>query len=68
MTFFTPTNTVRDTVGYPEWMEKNCGLEETYPPGMKTEGLDPYKFVEHLSTVLSPDDVIVTDTGCSLVG
>ncbi len=51
---------------YPEWLERINGWKKNYPPGMETEGLNPYKFVEDLSDLLKPEDVIVTDTGCSL--
>lgn len=54
---------VRD---YSTWFAKLNEWKQKYQPGIKTEGLNPYRFVEKLSDLLKPDDVIVSDTGCAL--
>jgi acetolactate synthase-1/2/3 large subunit len=56
--------------GNPEWLAKINGWKSRYPqvrPEHRIEmKINPYAFIEKLSDYLSPDDVIVSDTGCSL--
>lgn len=55
---------------YSSWVERINEWKIKYPqvkPEYHKElGVNPYVFVERLSSFLSPDDVIVSDTGCSL--
>jgi len=51
---------------YPEWIAQLNQWKKDFPSGMDIGGLNPYKFIEKLSDYLSPNDVIVCDTGCSL--
>lgn len=64
--FFIQNMPQEQQAGFPEWILKLGEWKKTYPPGIEVDGLNPYKVMEHLSNVLNPDDVIVTDTGCSL--
>lgn len=64
---FAPVVPRRD---YSLWREKINEWKVKYPqvrPEYYSEpGTNPYVFVERLSELLRPDDVIVSDTGCSL--
>lgn len=46
----------------PEWIDKIAAWKAKYPVSSE----HPYLRVERLSKYLKPDDVIVSDTGCSL--
>lgn len=46
-----------------EWKDKYPQVRPEYRGGRK---INPYAFIEKLSGYLKPDDVIVSDTGCSL--
>lgn len=63
-------NPVITTRGNSEWRAKINAWKVKYPqvrPEYHNEsGINPYVFVEKLSELLRPDDVIVSDTGCSL--
>lgn len=52
------------------WNRTIRGWTEKYPACLpeyeKEEGINPYVFVRELSNQLTADDVIVSDTGCSL--
>lgn len=50
------------------WKAQIAAWRAKYPPGMQLHALalNPYRFVDQLSDLLRPDDVIVSDTGCSL--
>lgn len=51
----------------PEWLKKIQVWKEKYPafdPTYKLDGINPYEFVDKLPTLLKPDDVIISDTGC----
>lgn len=64
---FSITNWPRD---YSSWLAKINSWKAKYPQVRPEhrEGMNinPYAFIEKLSDYLSPDDVIVSDTGCSL--
>lgn len=55
---------------YSPWLAKINEWKQKYPqvrPEHYSEpGTNPYVFVDKLSDLLRPDDVIVSDTGCSL--
>ncbi len=53
---------------YLDWLIRLNAWKLQYPPGMDLPGMgnNPYRFVEALGGLLRPDDVIVSDTGCSL--
>lgn len=66
MSFFIQNTSREQQPEYAEWLHTIAVWKKLYPPGMETDGLDPYKVMEDLSDLLKPDDTIVTDTGCSL--
>lgn len=48
-----------------EWLARIADWKQRYPACMPEYGEDnPYRFVDRLSDLLSPDDIIVSDTGC----
>lgn len=52
------------------WRAKIAGWKKKYPAirpeWRREESINPYVYIDHLSEYLKPDDVIVSDTGCSL--
>lgn len=51
---------------YADWFARLREWKAKYPPGMDIGGANPYRFVETLSALSLPDDVIVSDTGNAL--
>lgn len=48
-----------------EWLARIADWKQRYPACMPEYTEDnPYRFVDRLSDLLSPDDIIVSDTGC----
>lgn len=66
MTFFLKNMPKEQQESNAAWLMKLREWKTKYQPGLEVEGLNPYKFMGELSELLKPDDVIVTDTGCSL--
>lgn len=58
------------TWGYREWTQKIEDWKARYPVCLqeyeKESGINPYVFVRDLGKHINSDDVIVSDTGCSL--
>lgn len=55
------------TWSYRDWETKINGWKEKYPIGLSdVNGINPYTFIREMGKYLKPDDVIVSDTGCSL--
>jgi acetolactate synthase-1/2/3 large subunit len=48
------------------WIAKLTEWKKKYPSGMEAGGQNPYTFIEQLGDKLRSDDVLVSDTGCSL--
>lgn len=48
-----------DTIA--KWKRKYPGFEPSYTIG---DGINPYEFIDKLSDLLEPNDIIVSDTGC----
>ena len=49
------------------WIKQIQAWRAEHPVGYRGgEGINPYSLVEKLSDLMSPDDVLVSDTGCGL--
>lgn len=58
-----------DWDGYTGWWARIEGWKRAYPavpPVDDGERINPYVFMDRLSDLLTPDDVVVSDTGCAL--
>lgn len=56
-----------DPVVRSEWLARIADWKRRYPACMPEYTEDnPYRFVDRLSDLLSPDDIIVSDTGCPI--
>ena len=52
---------------FSDWREKVAGWQRDYPAILPSYGPEnPYRIMEELGRYLTPDDVVVSDTGCPL--
>ena len=58
---------LRTGYGYQEWVDKVSDWKRDYPAVLPSYPPDsPYRLMQELAQYLTPDDVVVSDTGCSL--